>query len=115
MDKTLFLRNAGRSYQKHPVFQGVLISKLVTREDCESLGVSILEITPGAEIGIHIHDAALDSIYVLGGEGEAYVNGEWRGISRGDYILVPEKVEHGIRNNYRAPLKLFVAHAPPLF
>jgi quercetin dioxygenase-like cupin family protein len=115
MDKALFLRNTGRRYHKHPVFQGVQISKLATKGECDSLGVSLIEITPGAEIGPHIHEASLDSIYVLGGEGEAYVNGEWIGISTGDYLLVPEKVEHGIRNNGRDSLTLFVAHAPPLF
>lgn len=115
MDKALFSRNAARTFQDHPVFKGVRISKIVTRAEGESIGVSILEIAPKAEIGLHTHDAALDSIYVLDGKGEAYVNGEWRGITAGDYILVPEKAEHGIRNTGSAALVLFVAHAPPLF
>jgi len=115
MNTALFLRNTGRRYQKHPVFQEVLVSKLATKADCDSLGVSLLEIAPGAEISPHIHEVSLDSIYVLSGEGEAYINGEWRGIGTGDYILVPEKVEHGIRNNDHAPLTLFVVQSPPLF
>lgn len=115
MDKTLFLRNTGRSYQKHPVLQGVRISKLATKAEGASLGVSLLEIAPRAEISLHHHDNAVDSIYVLKGEGEALVNGKWEKILQGDYILVPEKIEHAIRNTGEEPLMLFVAHAPPLF
>ncbi len=115
MDKTLFLKGDDRKFQEHPAFEGVEVSKLVARAECDFLGVSILEVAPGAEIGIHTHDAALDSIYVLSGEGDAYVNCEWGGIGPGDYLLVPAMVEHGIRNTSNAPLKLFVAHVPPLF
>lgn len=113
--KTLFTLGDERNFQKHPVFEGVSISKLVARAECDSLGISILKIAPGAEIGVHTHDASLDSIYVLSGEGEAYINGGWKGFSTGDHILVPARVKHGIRNTGSAPLELFVAHAPPLF
>jgi quercetin dioxygenase-like cupin family protein len=60
------------------------------------------------------HDPHVDSILVISGKGEAYVNGRWESVEAGDYIFVPKGDEHGIRNAGDGYLKIFVHHSPPL-
>ena len=112
--KSLFFPRESMDFQPHPKFQGVALAKLVTKELREEIGVSLLAIEPGVEIPVHVHEGEVDSIYVASGSGEAYVNGEWRSVSAGDYIFVPKGVEHGVRNSGEGVLELFVVHAPPL-
>lgn len=97
----------------HPKFKGVKIAALITRKDTGAVSVCRLDIAPNTEIPIHTHDPQIDSIFVVEGEGEGYMNGVWSRISAGDYIFVPALIEHGIRNTGTKILKLFVHHSPP--
>jgi len=110
-----FYRKEEIVFGPHPRFEGVGFALLVDRARDPRLSVSMLEIKPGVEIPVHTHDTQADSIYVLSGEGEAYLDGAWRRIGPGDYILVPPGEEHGVRNTGKEPLRLFIVHAPPLF
>jgi quercetin dioxygenase-like cupin family protein len=101
-------------YSDHPRFASVQIAILVSNKEGEPVGVSLLDIAPGAEIPIHTHDPQVDSIFVVSGRGEAYVNGEWRTIGAGDYIFVPAREEHGIRNTGATSLQLFIHHSPAI-
>ena len=112
---TFFYKKEDIKFQPHPKFDGVKIAILIDKEKDPRLSVSMLSIEPGVEIPIHTHDTQADSIYVLEGKGEAFINGKWQEISSGDYIMVPPQEEHGVRNTGSAPLKLFIVHAPPLF
>jgi len=114
MEKHLFSK-AGRTFADHPKFRGVRFAPLVSSKDSGTVSVSVLEIGFGIEIPVHTHDPQVDSIFVVEGEGEAYVNGRWETVTEGDYVFVPAGVEHGIRNTGRSTLTLFVHHAPPLF
>jgi len=98
----------------HPVFAGVRLAKLVPREAGQPVGVLVLEIDPGVEIPVHTHDVNADSIYVAAGDGELFVDGRWRPVATGDYLLAPAGCEHGVRNTGSRPLRLFVHHSPPL-
>jgi quercetin dioxygenase-like cupin family protein len=102
------------SYTDHPRFAGVKLAVLVDGKLSNAVSVSLLEISPDVEIPVHTHDPQLDSIFVLSGQGEAYINGVWQAIQAGDYIFAPSKAEHGIRNTGRDLLRLFVHHSPPL-
>lgn len=99
----------------HPRFAGVRIAVLVNSELSRAVSVSLLEISPGVEIPAHTHDPQLDSIFVLAGRGEAYIDGSWRAIGPGDHIFAPSGAEHGVRNTGDGVLKLFIHHSPPLF
>lgn len=101
-------------YSDHPRFANVRIAILVPLKEAEAVGVSMLDIAPETEIPIHTHDPQVDSIFVVSGSGEAHVNGQWRPIAAGDYIFVPAREEHGIRNTGTASLYLFIHHSPPL-
>ncbi|WP_456430933.1 cupin domain-containing protein [Thermosulfuriphilus sp.] len=102
-------------FEDHPKFAGVKIAILINHKKSPAVSVSLLEISPGVEIPIHTHDTQADSIYVLDGKGLAYVNGTWQEIGQGDYIFVPPKEEHAVRNEGEGVLRLFIVHSPPLF
>ena len=111
---TKFFPDKEVSYADHPKFAGVRIAVLVSGKDTDKVSVCLLKIEAATEIPSHTHDTQVDSIFVASGRGEAYVNGNWRPISEGDYIFVPAGEEHGIRNTGDRILTLFVHHGPPL-
>ncbi len=110
-----FYRAEEIKYNDHPKFKGVKLALLVDSKKSPQASVSMLLIEPEVEIPIHTHEEQIDSIYVLEGAGQAYVNGKWEEIKAGDYIFVPPKEEHGVKNTGTQPLKLFIVHSPPLF
>jgi quercetin dioxygenase-like cupin family protein len=86
---------------------------LITGEDPDICRVCVVEIAPGSETPIHTHEEQADSVFVVQGHGETYVNGSWEPIEPGDYLFIPVKGEHGTRNTGSEPLRLFVHHGPP--
>lgn len=113
---TFFYKNEQISFEPHPRFQGVSIAKLVTKDRGQAIGVSLLKIETGVEIPVHTHDKELDSIFVVAGNGQAFIDGVWREIKEGDYILIPATIEHGVRNtSQQQVLKLFIVHSPAIF
>ncbi|MFH1674108.1 MAG: cupin domain-containing protein [Pseudomonadota bacterium] len=111
---TKFFSNKEIRFADHPKFANVKIAAFITGKDTDTVSVCLLDIAPDTEIPIHTHDPQVDSIFVFDGQGEAFVNGNWKKIEAGDYIFVPVSDEHGIRNNGTTSLKLFVHHSPPL-
>jgi len=112
--QTKLVHDNDKRFTDHPKFKGVSIAVLVKSEDTAAVSVSQLVIEPGIAIPVHTHDPQIDSILVVAGHGEGYINGDWQEIGPGDYLFVPAEVEHGIRNTGDAPLVLFVHHSPPL-
>ncbi len=110
-----FFKQKEIKFAPHPRFSGVKWALLIDSQKSTQVSVSLLAIDPGVEIPIHVHDQQVDSIYVLEGKGQAYLNGNWEEIEKGDYILVPVGEEHGVKNTGKEPLKLFIVHSPPLF
>ena len=101
-------------FTKHPEFDNVKVAMFITDPDSDSCRVCMVEIAPGSETPVHTHDKQADSVFVVQGHGETFVNGSWKPIQPGDYIYVPRQGEHGTRNTGREPLRLFVHHGPPL-
>ncbi len=112
MSSLLFQKSA-QKFEDHPKFSGVKIALLVTSKESNQASVCLLDISPETTIPVHTHDPQVDSIYVVSGQGKAYVNGEWKEITAGDYIFVPAYSEHGIQTGDQS-LQLFVHHSPPL-
>jgi len=102
------------TYSLPPKFPDVRMAIMITGKDTDFTGVCFLDIAPGESIPVHTHDPQLDSILVIAGRGEAYVNGRWEPGEAGDYIFVPKEEEHGIRNTSDGTLKIFVHHSPPM-
>lgn len=111
---TSFFNADSLNFADHPRFAKVKIAVLVTERDSQRASVCLLDIGQQTEIPIHTHDPQVDSIFVVAGAGEAFVNGAWQPIKAGDYIFVPALIEHGIRNTGSEILRLFVHHCPAL-
>lgn len=47
----------------------------------------------------HIHDYSDVELFILSGNGLAYLNGKKREYSKGSHISVPAKISHGFRTN----------------
>ena len=60
----------------------------------------------------HVHDDHTDSFYVLEGEVEFLVNGEWRLGGPGSFFSAPPGVAHGFRVAGEYPLRVLNVHAP---
>lgn len=113
--KGMFFQSKSRKYKDHPKFTGVQIAMLVADGKSDMVSVSELIIEPGVEVPVHTHDPQADSIYIVSGKAEVFLNGEWVSVESGDYLFVPPDVEHGIRNTGSESLRLFIHHSPPLF
>lgn len=99
----------------HPKFEGVKIGFVVTKEKHPELSITLLEILPGVEIPIHTHEKEVDTIFILEGEAEVFLNHVWQKVKKGDIIVVPSKETHGVRVIGEVPLRCYIVHAPALW
>ena len=112
--ETKFYPQREMIFTKHPEFDNVKAAIFITSKESNMASVCLIEIAPGSETPIHTHEEQADSVFVVQGHGETYVNGSWLPIEPGDYLFIPAKGEHGTRNTGTGPLRLFVHHSPPL-
>jgi quercetin dioxygenase-like cupin family protein len=113
MESKLF-RSKEMMFAPHPKLANVRMATCITGKDTETVSVCMIDIAQEEGAPIHRHDLHVDSILVISGKGEAYVNGRWEPVEAGDYIFVPPGEEHGIRNTGHETLKIFVHHSPPM-
>jgi quercetin dioxygenase-like cupin family protein len=112
--KTVFHDQNDMEFAPHPKFDGVQMAVLITGETCPDASVCVLHVDKGVEIPIHTHDRQADSIFILDGNCEIFINGSWQHAEAGGHVFVPAGVEHGVRNSGEKPLKLFIHHCPAL-
>ena len=75
------------------------------------INMEIWELNPGVSEGDHIHgkERPLEEIYYfLKGEGKMTINGKEISVSKGDAIMIPPGVDHGLFNNGEKTLKLVI-------
>lgn len=99
----------------HPKFEGVKIGFLLTKEKHPELSITILEVLPGIEIPVHVHEKEVDVIFILEGEAEVFINNTWQRAKRGDIIVVSPGEEHGVKALGEKVLKCYIVHAPALW
>lgn len=112
--KTKFFPQREMIFTKHPSYDNVKVAMFITSDESATCRVCMIEIAPGSETPIHTHEKQADSVFVVQGQGETYVNGGWEPIVPGDYLFIPRQGEHGTRNTGSEPLRLFVHHGPPM-
>jgi mannose-6-phosphate isomerase-like protein (cupin superfamily) len=61
------------------------------------------------------HRSADQWLYVVGGSGEAVVNGRRMGLRAGTLLLVQRGDRHKIRNTGKAPLRTLNVYVPPAY
>lgn len=101
--------------QPHPKFEGVKVGYVSTKERHPELSIIILELVPGIQIPLHTHEREIDSILILEGEGEMFLNNEWIRVKAGDIIVVGANELHGLKSTGEIPFKSYVIHAPALW
>ena len=109
-----WFRSKEMTFAPHPKLANVRMATDITGKDTETVSVCMIDIAPNEGAPIHRHDSQVDSILVISGKGEAYVNGRWEPVEAGDNIFVPQTAEHGMKNTGDGYLKIFVHHSPPL-
>ena len=110
--ETRFFPQQKMIFTKHPAFDNVKTAMFITSKESNMANVCLIEIAPGSETPIHTHEEHADSVFVVQGKGETYVNGSWQPIEPGDYLFIPAKGKHGTRNTGTAPLQLFIHQGP---
>jgi quercetin dioxygenase-like cupin family protein len=113
MNSRLF-RSKDMKFAPHPRLANVQMAICITGKDTETVSVCMIDIAPNEAPPIHHHDLQVDSILVVSGKGETFINGRWEPVEAGDYIFVPGGEEHGIRNTGDGSLRIFVHHSPPI-
>jgi quercetin dioxygenase-like cupin family protein len=79
----------------------------------EELALIEFEIEPGfGGPDPHSHDDHIDSFYVLDGEADFFVDGEWLRLPTGSYVAAPLGVTHAFANHGDRPVRLLNIHAP---
>ena len=85
----------------------------------ETLGAQLLsmchlECPPGATVRpVHSHRDTEELMYILEGQGEAWVDGETAPFRAGDVVLLPANALHMVRNTGATPLVTVCVFAPP--
>jgi len=62
----------------------------------------------------HTHDDHTDSFFVLEGEVEFLLDGEWRRGGPGTFVSVPPGIVHGFRNPGPESIRVLNIHAPKI-
>jgi quercetin dioxygenase-like cupin family protein len=99
----------------HPKFEGVKIGYILTKEKHPELSITVLEISPGAEIPLHTHEKEVDTIFVLEGTAKIYIEDTWKMVKKGDVIVISPKEVHGVKTLGKKPFKCYIVHAPALW
>ncbi len=76
----------------------------------------VWEMAPGVSEGAHIHEGenSLEELYYfLDGRGEMWFGEETLQVKAGDAVLVPQDVDHGMRNNSDKPMRVIVVWGKP--
>ena len=94
--------------------QGERIGANRHRALCELPDLEAVELAYGPDfegVDPHTHPDHTDSFYVLEGEVEFFLDGEWRRTGAGAFVAVPPNVEHGFRPA-GGRFRLLNVHAP---
>jgi mannose-6-phosphate isomerase-like protein (cupin superfamily) len=95
---------------------GRTLRLLVTPETlgAENLSMAVMDCPAGATVlPLHSHPDSEEVIFVLEGEGEAWVDGEVAPFKQGDAVLFPVGSRHMVRNTGSTPLRTCSIYSPP--
>jgi mannose-6-phosphate isomerase-like protein (cupin superfamily) len=88
---------------------------LARTRDTPRFTFGIIEIAPGRVLEEHVHDGEDDAFYIVEGEMTFTSEGEEIAAPPGTFVLMPEGVEHGFRNDGSVPVRMLNIHAPAGF
>ena len=89
---------------------------LVTPETigAEKISMAIMDCPPGSTVRpLHSHRDIEEILFILEGEGEAWVDGEVASFKQGDAVLFPVNSKHMVRNTGTSSLRTCSIFSPP--
>ena len=101
-------------WQEHARFPGILMKGLLTSADNPLASVNVVEVPPGGKIGRHGHAQQLETVWVIHGNAILTLDQTEVPMKDGQLIAIPVGVEHALRNEGQAVLKLLTFFTPPL-
>ncbi|MDD2421371.1 MAG: cupin domain-containing protein [Heliobacteriaceae bacterium] len=96
----------------HPTNEGVLVRHLFTSEHNGRLNNAEIRVAPGCRIAPHVHEGALETMYVVSGKGEFLVGDTYQPVEAGNAMLAPQGVVHGVKAAGPEPLVMFCTFSP---
>jgi len=75
--------------------------------------IVVMSIPPGGDIGEEVHDDVDQVLVLVGGEGQAILDGETSSVSVGRLVHVPAGTRHNFVNTGEIDLRLYTIYAPP--
>jgi len=61
-------------------------------------------IKKGFQLDPHTHEDCIEYFYFLSGSGEMLIGENWFGVGQGDFVTVPSKNHHSLKNTYEEDL-----------
>ncbi len=101
-------------WQEHARFPGIYVKSLLTSADNPLATVNVVQVPPGGKIGRHRHAQQLETVWVIQGNAILTLDQTEVPIRDGQIIAIPIKLEHALRNEGQAVVKLLTFFTPPL-
>lgn len=89
---------------------------LVTPETigAEKISMAVMNCPPGSTVRpLHSHRGIEEILFILEGEGEAWVDGDVAPFKKGDAVLLPANSRHMVRNTGTTSLRTCSIFSPP--
>lgn len=81
---------------------------------CRKMCGGVADFPPESHAPAHSHDEAEEVIYVLSGEGEIFMDGNPEPLRPGQFVYIPPKTEHSIKNDSKEVMKVLYMFSPPV-
>lgn len=84
-------------WSKHPAFEGVELKHIVTSEETGGqFSFHLVRVAPGKKIGLHIHEAQLETHEVIAGGGVCRLEQAELGYEPGTVAILPKGAPHEV-------------------
>jgi quercetin dioxygenase-like cupin family protein len=110
----MVIHGAGRAWSVEKAQVAAFSKNLVTSTDTPALSVHQLRIEPGGEFKSHAHEGETEIQFVIFGQGQAQIGGQWEAVAEGDVVLALPGEAHAWRNLGPAALLILAVFNPPL-
>ncbi len=110
------VRVVSLSHIRRQQLPGRELQWLVTPETigAEKISMAVMDCPPGSTVRpLHSHKDIEEILFILEGEGEAWVDGEVAAFSQGDAVLFPANSKHMVRNTGNTSLRTCSIFSPP--
>ena len=96
----MFLMTENIEWEAHPIFKGVLVKRLLTREKNNSdITCLLVKTKKGIDIPEHVHQDSQDIIFPIEGDGIIHIEGIGDlPYKPGSFIVVPKNIPHYVYN-----------------